>query len=131
MFKSKDGTPIHVASTNSHVATVGGEWTEIPEQLHTMAMQLGCMCADSEMIELAEKHKATLNAIGGEKQAPPEKNSPEDKLRETLQLVVETDDKSLLTQAGIPNVEKVNKMLGFGFKREDVLRVWSEVQPKE
>ena len=133
LFRSKNQEHVHVADLSGHVAKVGPEWTELPEFLHALALQKGCITATDSEIKAAEEERRTINTISRKESEEAPRVSAQDQLYDLLYDLSKSknDDRSLLTAAGAPNVEKVNKFLGYNHKREDVLGVWRKIKEIE
>ena len=133
LFRSKNQEHVHVADLSGHVAKVGPEWTELPEFLHALALQKGCITATDSEIKAAEEERRTINTISRKESEEAPRVSAQDQLYDLLYDLSKSknDDRSLLTAAGAPNVEKVNKFLGYNHKREDVLGMWRKIKESE
>lgn len=118
-FRSPTEKPISVSSTFGTCAVVGPEFREIPSGLHRLALELGCisntMTQESYIPEDAE----------------PRVEGVDERLRDVLRSMKRAPGPDDFTKSGLPNLVTLAKTLGYGVVRDDVIRVWTEINAEE
>jgi hypothetical protein len=120
-FYSTTGAPVQLALTDGgHTAIVlpleesqDGKGTPLHPRFHRLAVTLGCLPVGAQHYQLPAENKApTREAI------------IEARLREML----EGNDEADFTQAGLPDLNQVQRRCGFRVSKEEMLAQWDKVK---
>ena len=121
-FRSKHGE-IRVALVHGgHTAVIGEDWRELDPMFHAEALALG-----------AEVDKGNFSA---EKPKPAEAANPQANsevthdaaYRNALVTMLTRAEEADFTNAGLPDIRQVSKLVGFQARKEDVYRVFREMR---
>lgn len=117
-FRSPDETTIHVAITGGHAARVGPEWRELPPILHKQAIALGCITNNMSAEAIAAAQKPAEPAF-----------DQAEAIKAGIVKMLEADNQEEnFTKAGLPNLNVLSHMVGFGVDREQMQHVWKQMQ---
>jgi hypothetical protein len=116
-FRSPTNEPIQVATIFGHVASVTHEWRELPTNLHAKALEAGCECD-----ALSREANQQTNA------PPPPSSLPDDRVRVVLAGIKRDPKPGELTASNVPNMNTLAKTLGHSVSRDDVMKIWAELE---
>lgn len=119
-FRHPEG--VRVASTSGHVALIGPEWTELNPILHADALAAGCEC-DKTVFRAEPVVPAPPT-----KEAAARQDSPDQVIREALELMLARNEDGDFTKDNLPNVNVLAKLAGMTVRKEDALRVFRGMQ---
>ncbi len=124
-MKSPGSEPVRVALTSGHVILIGPEGREVEARFVREALVNGAIPegVDPALLQHAEPAvKTPLSDLDRDEQ-----------IREVLrQMLADRDGKpgsDEFTANGLPSVPAVTKRLGWKAMREDVYRLWQDVDP--
>lgn len=117
-FRSPDETTIHVTSLTGHAARVGPDWRELPPMLHKAAIAAGCITDNM-----------TAEAIAATPQPRDPAFNADAAIKAGIVQMLEADkpDENF-TKAGLPNLNVLSHVVGFGVDREQMQKVWAQMQ---
>lgn len=118
-FRSPNGADIRIATTSGHAAIIGAEWRELPEILHLLALSSGCEC-DQERISAKVVEPVTGEGAMNQTDADAD-------YRKAIAAMIERNQEGDFTGADLPNVKRVSNLCGFTANKEDVYRVYREM----
>ena len=121
LFSSPTDKPIFVATTDGRTATVPakGEWTTLPESMHRRAFELGCVVDGMSEGAINPFYKAAPERVTEE--------GPNARILEVLREIKASCQPGDLTFSGKPNLTRLAKRAGFGVNRDDVMRMWADL----
>lgn len=125
-MKSPGPEPVRVALTSGHVILIGPEGREVEARFVREALVAGALPEGVDPALLQHSEAPT--------QAPISALDRDEQIRTVLrQMLVNRDNtpgSDEFTAAGLPSVPAVTKRLGWRASREDVYRLWQDVDPK-
>lgn len=111
---------IRVALLSGHTEIIGREWQEIHPMFQSEAMAKGCQC-DAPYYEQQTRIEGTPEAMNRQ-------FTVDDLYRKTLTEMLARSEEGDFTVDDLPNITVVSSLAGFGARKEDVLRVFREMQ---
>jgi hypothetical protein len=124
-MRSPTNDPVRVALTSGHVIVIGPEPREVEPRFVREALAEGA---------IPEGVDPTLLSPPAQKVEPPASDLDRDEqIRVVLRAMLADRDakpgSDEFTAGGLPSVPAVNKRLGWRAAREDVYRLWQDVDP--
>ena len=123
MFYSPDGTPIRVTCPDGAVAIVTDKRT-LPPKFNRAAIRAGCLTTD---MPAAEKLKGP--EVPNDADAFRRRDAIKAKIMEALNAAEgDAGFEDAFTGAGLPNINWLNKAVGFTVERSERDELWAEIQ---
>lgn len=123
-FYSPDGTPIRVTLPDGSVALVGETPRELHPKFNRAAVREGCLTTD-----MPSADRIRGPAVPDADDAFKRRDLIKDKIHEALNAPEGAEGyEDAFTQAGVPNINWLNKALGFNIERSERDELWVQVQ---
>ena len=118
-----DKQEVRVATTAGHIALVGRDWRELPDVLHEHAIKAGCEVDKTLVVATPVAPAASGAAV--------DQRTDTQKIKDAIRDLQKKGDKEDFTNDGVPKIYSVSNAAGFRVDKEDLLKVWAELQAEK
>lgn len=109
--KSRDGEEKRIALTSGHIAIIGAEWRELPENLKNHAYAAGCVVEDEGDLKAVVDPVITI-----------------EKVKQAIKEMIESDEPGMFTKSGHPDRRVLNNKCEIVVPAKMLDTAWAQVQ---